>query len=191
MPICDGNAVPGKRSVLARVTFARWLCRSPAAAMLAMGLLASSPLSAQTITIDSVPPYGAPGSISGTVTGVNFAQHRVAVYIHIEGVGWWTKPGAANPTVPIQPNGAFTANVYTCCLDDRATIFYAALIPSAVTPPLASASLPPSQPPSPRTSPSRTSPAPTASRPLASTSTRILVAFRSSPARAPRRSAGT
>ena len=65
MPICDGNAVPGKRSVLARVTFARWLCRSPAAAMLAMGLLASSPLSAQTITIDSVPPYGAPGSISG------------------------------------------------------------------------------------------------------------------------------
>jgi len=139
VPICDGNAVPGKRSVLARVTFARWLCRSPAAAMLAMGLLASSPLSAQTITIDSVPPYGAPGSISGTVTGVNFAQHRVAVYIHIEGVGWWTKPGAANPTVPIQPNGAFTANVYTCCLDDRATIFYAALIPSAVTPPLASA----------------------------------------------------
>ncbi|MGE3173477.1 MAG: hypothetical protein AB7O97_12705 [Planctomycetota bacterium] len=100
-------------------------------------LVSPTPLAAQSIAIQSAPPYGASGSISGTVTGVSFAAHRVAVYIHIDGVGWWTKPSAAAPTVPIQPDGSFTANVYSCCLDDRATILYAVLLPAGLTPPLA------------------------------------------------------
>lgn len=103
-------------------------------------LLLSAPMPAQTIQITAVPTFGSPGAIAGTVSGVNFATHRVAVYIHIEGSGWWTKPSAAAPTVPIQPNGSFSANVYTCCLDDRATIYLAALLGPGVTPPLATGS---------------------------------------------------
>ncbi|MEC7582898.1 MAG: hypothetical protein VYE77_01155 [Planctomycetota bacterium] len=109
-----------------------FLCLTSAAA------LAVAQLAAQSITITSAPPYGSAGSIAGTVTGVNFATHRVAAYIYIDGAGWWSKPSAANPTVPINPNGTFSASVYTCCLDDRATLFCAALVPAASTPPLAS-----------------------------------------------------
>ena len=104
----------------------------------AAAALAVVQLAAQSIAITSAPPYGSAGSISGTVTGVNLATHRVAVYIYIDGSGWWTKPSAATPTVPINPNGTFSASVYTCCLDDRATMFCAAVVPASHTPPLAS-----------------------------------------------------
>lgn len=107
-------------------------------ALFVLAALALGSLHAQSIQITSAPQYGSPGSISGTVSGVNFATHRVAVYLHIDGAGWWTKPSAAAPTVPIQPNGTFTANVYTCCLDNRATLYCAALLGPGITPPTAS-----------------------------------------------------
>lgn len=107
-------------------------------AALAFAVVAASDLAAQSIRIDTVPAYGASGAITGTVTGVNPATHRVAVYIYIDGVGWWTKPSAATPTVPIASNGTFLANAYTCCLDDRATVMCAVLLPVGVVPPLAS-----------------------------------------------------
>jgi hypothetical protein len=86
------------------------------------------------IEIASLPPYGTAGSISGVVTGVNPATHRVTCYIYIDGSGWWRKGGAGG-TVPIQANGTFTASIYSCCLDDRATKVFAAVIPLGVTPP--------------------------------------------------------
>lgn len=88
-----------------------------------------------TVDITSVPPYAVDGFIGGTVTGVDFSTHRVAVYIQIEGLGWWTKPTFANPTIPINPDGTFAADVATGGIDNRATIYCAALISNDVQPP--------------------------------------------------------
>ncbi len=90
-----------------------------------------------SIKIASVPPYAVDGFIHGKVTGVDFTTHQVAPYIQIEGLGWWTKPTFANPTVPINPDGTFRADVATGGIDNRATIYFVALIPADVTPPIA------------------------------------------------------
>lgn len=103
-------------------------------------LLGVSPGLAQTISVDSVPTYGTLGFIGGSVTGVDTTTHHVAVYIQIEGSGWWTKPTTGSPTVAITLAGTFTANVGTGgagSLDSRATIFCAALLPIATTPAIA------------------------------------------------------
>ena len=103
--------------------------------------LATASAGAQTLDISSLPTYGTLGSITGQVTGVDPITHHVATYIQIEGSGWWTKPTIASPTVPIAPNGTFTANVGTggpASLDSRATIFCAALLPIGVSPPTVS-----------------------------------------------------
>ena len=73
----------------------------------------SAGASAQTIAIDSIPAYGTLGFVDGSVTGVDFATHHVATFIHIEGSGWWTKPTFGMPTVGIGASGSFTVNVGT------------------------------------------------------------------------------
>jgi len=93
-----------------------------------------------TIQITEIPDYGVDGFIRGIVTGVDPATHRVAPYIQIEGAGWWTKPTFGAPTVPINADGTFEADVATGGLDNRATIFFAAVIPTGVTPPKAEGS---------------------------------------------------
>ena len=98
------------------------------------GLAAAGPPS---IEITAVPPYGVDGLLHGTVTGVEFGDYRVAPYIQIEGVGWWTKPTLRAPTVPILPDGTFRADVATGGLDNRATIYLVALIGAEVSPPAA------------------------------------------------------
>ena len=103
-------------------------------------LAAWTPAAAQTISIDSVPAYKSLGFITGSTSGVDPNTHHVAVYIQIEGGGWWTKPTSMNPTVPIDALGMFSANVGTGgsgSLDSRATIFCAALLPDSVAPPAA------------------------------------------------------
>lgn len=92
------------------------------------------------IKIIGVPPYGGSGVVHGIVSGVSPAQYRVALYIQIEGIGWWTKPTAATPTLSINSDGSFAGNLFSGGLDNRATIFCAALVPAGVTPPLASGS---------------------------------------------------
>jgi len=109
---------------------------------LALGMLAlcQAPARSQTIQVDTVPRYAALGFITGTVTGVDFATHHVATYIHIEGSGWWTKPTSTDPTVPIDGRGGWTADVGTGgseSLDSRAVIFCAALLRDDVAPPVA------------------------------------------------------
>ena len=61
----------------------------------------------QDVEITSVPAYGDNGSMRGRVSGVEPAAHHVAPYIHIEGLGWWTKPSFASPTVAIAADGTF------------------------------------------------------------------------------------
>jgi hypothetical protein len=98
-------------------------------------LISHSALADPTVEITSVPNYAEDGFLSGTVRGIDFASHRVAVYIQIEGAGWWTKPTFDNPTVPIESDGTFTADVATGGIDNRATIYYVALVKYDVDPP--------------------------------------------------------
>ena len=95
---------------------------------------------AQSIDITSVPAWRTAGLLTGVVTGANPSTHRVAVYLYIDGAGWWSKPNATQTSVAIAANGTFSANVYNCCLDDRASIFCAALIPITSPAPAASGS---------------------------------------------------
>jgi len=89
-----------------------------------------------TIEIDSVPAYGVAGHLTGSVTGATSATHEVAVYIGIEGAGWLTKPYYSSPTVGIQPDGSFSANVTTGGgLGLRATMYCAALVVKGYSPP--------------------------------------------------------
>lgn len=99
-----------------------------AAALLLLAALSATESRAQTIEITSVPAYGAGGELRGRVTGVDTRTHRVAVYIQIEGAGWWSKPSPQQPAVGILGDGTFRANVVGGGLDNRATIFCAALL---------------------------------------------------------------
>ena len=110
-----------------------------AAAILLFGacLVSAVPSRGQTVSVDTVPSFGVLGSITGSVTGVSNATHRVAAYIYIEGSGWWTKPYSAFPTVSISPSGHFVVNVGTGglnSLDGNAVIFCAYLYPAGVSP---------------------------------------------------------
>lgn len=95
-----------------------------------------------SIKIDAAPAYGTFGNLTGSVKGATAATHEVAVYIGIQGAGWITKPYFSFPTVEIQPNGTFSANVTTGGgLDLRATMYCAALVVKGYTPPPASDSV--------------------------------------------------
>jgi hypothetical protein len=88
-----------------------------------------------SIEIISWPEYGTWGSVSGRVSGVDFATHHVAAYIQVEGGGWWTKPTFENLTVPIASDGTFSINVTTYWLDAYATIHAVVLLSEAIPPP--------------------------------------------------------
>ena len=90
---------------------------------------------APAIQITGVPAYGTNGSMTGTVSGVDYTQYCVSPYIQIKRSGWWTKPTFAATTVAIDPNGTFSANVTSGGVDDQATIYYAAVVPIGSTTP--------------------------------------------------------
>lgn len=98
-------------------------------ALLWAALLAPDVFAAPAITITSLPPFGVSGSIRGTVSDVDPSQYRVATFILVPGVGWFAKPTGDNPTVPINPDGTWSANVDTGGMDTRATIYTAWLVP--------------------------------------------------------------
>ena len=79
--------------------FLRSLC-----ALVAL-VFAASTSTAQSISVDTLPAYGTLGFITGTVTGVDPSTHQVAVYIQIEGSGWWTKLKIPAPTEPFGEAG--------------------------------------------------------------------------------------
>lgn len=95
------------------------------------------------IEIDSLPPYATEGFLGGRVSGADPSQHHVAAYLHIDGLGWFTKPTLLQPTVPIAPDlstpdpldGTFAADVVSGGIDDRAILYCAALFPLAQPPP--------------------------------------------------------
>ncbi len=136
----NGTAPPGTATVQCLILYLQPGNAGGAALIDDVSFTTGTPTQTATIEITSAPAYGGPGVITGNVSGVDFATHRVAVYLYIDGAGWWTKPSDQNPTVAIQPDGTFTANVYTCCLDGGATLFTAAVLAPGVNPPIAAGS---------------------------------------------------
>ena len=91
-------------------------------------------LAQPSISLTDVCPYGkADCTVSGKVSGVNYADYCVAVYIQVDEV-WWTKPTYASPTCPIAPDGTFTCDITTGGCDRYATAVKAFLMPKGKTP---------------------------------------------------------
>lgn len=89
-----------------------------------------------TIRIDPL-PAGEGHDLRGTVSGVGTFNHRVAVFIRVDGL-WYTKPSFAVPVVPIAHDGIWTADVTTGPGDERAERFMAFVIPEDFEPPAVS-----------------------------------------------------
>lgn len=89
-----------------------------------------------TVEITDLPEYPTGSTLKGRVTGVDFATHHVAMYIHVEGRGWWTKPDFENSKIPINPNGEFVVEVITpgSDSDGYARIYDVQVLPNDVDP---------------------------------------------------------
>ncbi|MBD3338734.1 MAG: hypothetical protein GF353_06485, partial [Candidatus Lokiarchaeota archaeon] len=90
-----------------------------------------------SIEITSFPPYGETGEISGRVHGVDPAGHSVALYIFIEGSGWWTKPTFDAPLIPIGQDSTWQAQMTSGEVDRFATQVRVFVIPAGVLIPIA------------------------------------------------------
>lgn len=85
---------------------------------------------AASVEFTAVPPYGSQSNLLGKVHGVNPANYRVAVFIYVEGIGWFTKPTCASPLSTIQADGTWTADITTGGADSNATRIAAFVVPS-------------------------------------------------------------
>jgi len=84
-----------------------------------------------------VPPYGSSDNLIGRVHNVDPSAYKVAVYIFVEGAGWWTKPTFAQPLTPIRSDSIWICNITTGGSDIYATRIHAVLLPNGVNPPVA------------------------------------------------------
>jgi hypothetical protein len=98
-------------------------------------LLAGDARAATSVEFTSVPAYGSQSNLQGKVYGVNPANYRVAVFIYIDGVGWFTKPTCAGPLTAIQPDGTWTADITTGGVDSNATRLAAYVVPAGFSQP--------------------------------------------------------
>src|SRR6266404_8443538 len=87
-------------------------------------------LGASSIVFTSVPPYASFNNLQGVVHGVNPANYRVAVFINVNGAGWFTKPTCAAPLTTIQPDGTWTADITTRGSDQDAPHIAAYVVPA-------------------------------------------------------------
>lgn len=84
-----------------------------------------------------VPPYGSEDDLTGQIWHVAPPDHKVAVYIYVDG-GWWNKPTFANPLTPIHVAGHWICDITTGGKDPYATRIVAYLLPNGYDPPLLS-----------------------------------------------------
>ena len=84
-----------------------------------------------------VPPFGSSNDLIGRVRNVvNPSAYKVAVYIFVEGAGWWTKPTFAEPLTSIRSDSTWTCDITTGGSDIYATRISAFLLPNGVSPPM-------------------------------------------------------
>ena len=89
-----------------------------------------------SLSIDGLARNG-DGNLRGTVSAVGTVNHRVAVFIMVDGL-WYTKPSFADPVVPIASDGTWSADVTTGPGDERAQRYAAFVVPAGYTPPAVS-----------------------------------------------------
>ncbi len=101
-------------------------------------------LSVASVEFSSIPPWGSDSPLTGTIRGAAPGKHAIATYVHVEGLGWWSKPSETDPVVPVSADGTFTVDVTSGGLDANATIYCVDLMPAGSVPRLAlgSAQLP-------------------------------------------------
>jgi hypothetical protein len=92
-------------------------------------------LAASSVEFTDVPPYGSFDNLQGKVHGVNTASNRVAVFIYVNGAGWFAKPTCAAPLTTIQPDGTWTADITTGGSDQNATQIAAYVVPASFSHP--------------------------------------------------------
>lgn len=103
----------------------------------ARGTIAEMPSAATNnpaIEFTFVPPYGSSEDLIGRVRNVNPNDFKVAVYIFVEGAGWWTKPSFNQPLLSIAADSTWIADVTTGGSDINATQIRAFLLPNGVNP---------------------------------------------------------
>jgi uncharacterized protein (TIGR03437 family) len=87
---------------------------------------------ATSIQIRSISPFGSiPGTVEGRVTGADPAAVRIAAYIFVSGVGWFSKPTCASPTTALQSDGTFRVQFTSGGVDDLATRIGLFAVPAA------------------------------------------------------------
>ncbi|MBI3195304.1 MAG: hypothetical protein HYZ34_12690, partial [Ignavibacteriae bacterium] len=95
--------------------------------------IAQNPL----IEFTYIPRYGTSEDLQGRIYNLNPANYKVAVYIFVEGSGWWTKPTFAQPLTSIRSDSTWTCDITTGGSDIYATGIHAFLLPNGVNPPQA------------------------------------------------------
>jgi len=106
------------------------------AVVLLIGTLgAIQALAADSVEFTSIPPYGSQSPLQGKVYGLNPTNYAVAVFIYVDGIGWFTKPTCANPLTTIQPDGTWTADITTGGVDTDATRIAAFVVPATYNQP--------------------------------------------------------
>jgi exo-beta-1,3-glucanase (GH17 family) len=88
------------------------------------------------LRIDAIESRG-DGNLYGQVRALGTVNHRVAVFIMVDGL-WYTKPSFAAPTVGIASDGTWFADVTTGPGDDRAQRYAAFVVPKGYEPPTVS-----------------------------------------------------
>ncbi|MEM3526700.1 MAG: glycosyl hydrolase family 17 protein, partial [Candidatus Jordarchaeaceae archaeon] len=88
-----------------------------------------------SIEFTYVPPYGSYNNLIGRVYHVRPADHKVVVYIKVDG-NWWIKPYQASPLTVINSDGSWTCDITTGGNDALATEIAAFLIPEEYSPPI-------------------------------------------------------
>lgn len=92
-----------------------------------------------------VPEIGAFDDLAGSVKHKSPAAVRIAVFIHVPGLGWWTKPTFAAPLVVPNSKGKWTCDITTGGADASADFIAAFALPSNLEAPglAGAAELPP------------------------------------------------
>ncbi|MFA6570333.1 MAG: T9SS type A sorting domain-containing protein [Bacteroidota bacterium] len=96
-------------------------------------LMAQNPL----LQFTEIPQWGTSRSLKGKVYNVDPEKYKIAVYIFIEGNGWWTKPSFATPFTSINSDSTWICNIVTGGNDIYATQICAYLLPDTVIAPRA------------------------------------------------------
>ena len=84
----------------------------------------------------NVPDYGNRlKNLKGLVLNVSPEYHHIAVYTHIDGRGWQSKPYPSAPMTPIDKNGHWECDITTAAFDQNADEIVAVLYEKQIIPP--------------------------------------------------------